>query len=82
MSGTPMRYPVSSFTSNFFGIGVTCNDHIAPIAVFKWLEFYRFLNIRKSLFFSFLFTGKTVRIEPATSLFIISHPVCDAIVSK
>ena len=26
--------------------------------------------------------GKTVRIEPATSLFIISHPVCDAIVRK
>ena len=45
------------------------------------VEFYRFfLNMRKSLFL--LFTGKTVRIEPATSLFIISHPVCDAIVRK
>ena len=31
----------------------------------------------------FLFTGKMVRIEPATSLlFIISHPVCDAIGRK
>ena len=29
-----------------------------------------------------LFTGKTVRIEPATSLFIISRPVVDAIVRK
>ena len=37
-----------------------------------------FLNVRESLFF--LFLGKTVRIEPATSLFIISHPVCDAVV--
>ena len=32
-------------------------------------EFYRFLKMRKSLFF--LFAGKTVRIELATSLFII-----------
>ena len=46
------------------------------------VEFYRFLNARKSPFF--LFLGKTVRIEPATSLllFIISHPVCDAIVRE
>ena len=28
------------------------------------------------------FTGKTVSIEPATSLFIISHPACDAIWRK
>ena len=31
---------------------------------------------------SFSFTGKTVRIEPATSLFIISRPAVDAIVRK
>ena len=64
-------------------IGMTCNDRIDLIVVFKWFEFYRFLNMRKSLFFFFL---KTVRIDPSTSLrvqlFIISHPVCDAIVRK
>ena len=56
--------------------------YIALIVVFQVVEFYRFLNVRKSLFFFFFFLGKTVRIEPATSLFIISHPVCDAIVRK
>ena len=30
----------------------------------------------------FLLTGKTVRVEPATSLFITSHLVCGAIVRK
>ena len=48
---------------------------------FKWFEFYRFLKHEKIPFF-FLFTGKTVRIEPATSLFIISRPADDAIVRK
>ena len=42
MSGTPMRYPVSNFTSDFFGIGVTCNDRIVLIVVFKWLSFTGF----------------------------------------
>ena len=36
----------------------------------------------EKIFFFFLFTGKKVRIELARSLFIISHPVCDAIVRK
>ena len=47
---------------------------------FAVVEFYRFLNVRKSLLF--LSSGKTLRIEPVTSMFIISHPVCDAIVRK
>ena len=55
-----------------FGIGVTCVDRIALIVVFTWFEFYSFLNVKKSLFF--LFAAKTVTIEPATSLLIISHP--------
>ena len=45
------------------------------IVVFQVVEFYRFLNnVRKSPFF--LCLGKTVRIEPATTLFIISHTSC------
>ena len=36
--------------------------------------------MRKSLFF--IFTGKTVRIEPAPSLFIMSRQADDAIVRK
>ena len=67
MSRTPSRYPVFNA---IFGIGVTVNDRIALIVVFKWLCFTGSWNMRKSLFF--LFTGKTARIEPATSLFI-SH---------
>ena len=46
-----MRHPVSNFASDFFGVGVTCNNRTALIVVFKWFEFYRFLNIRKSFFF-------------------------------
>ena len=33
-----MKYPASNFTSDFYGIGVTCNDRIALIVV-KWLSF-------------------------------------------
>ena len=33
----PMSVP--NFTSDFFGIGVTFNDSIALIVVFKWLSF-------------------------------------------
>ena len=66
-----------------FGIGVTCNDRVALIVVFKWLSFYRLLNMRKSLFILFTGkTGKTVKTEPATAVFIISRPACDAIVRK
>ena len=45
---------------------------------------YRFLNMIYSLFFFFLFLmAITLGIQPATSLlFIISHPACDAIVTK
>ena len=44
-------------------------------------EFYRFLNMRYSLFF--LFMGMTVGIEPATSVLLtISRPADDAIVRK
>ena len=33
--------PVSNFTSDFFGVGVTCYDRITLIVVFiyKWLSF-------------------------------------------
>ena len=41
-------------------------------------EFYRFLSMGLSL--CLLFTAKTARIEPATSLFIISRPTVDAII--
>ena len=74
-----MRHPVSNFASDFFGVGVTCNNRTALIVVFKWFEFYRFLNMNEKIPF-FLFTGKRVRIEPATSLFVISRPADDAIV--
>ena len=57
MSGTPMRYPVSNFTSDFFGIGATRNDRIALIVVFKWVSLTGSWNIRKSPLF-FAFCGK------------------------
>ena len=71
MSGIPMRYPVSNFTSHFFGIGGTSNDRVVALIV-----------VEHEITPSFLFTRKTVRIEPATSLFMISHPAVDAIVRK
>ena len=74
-----MRYPVSIFTSDVFGIGVTCSSYCSR-RCFSVVEVYRFLKHEKILFF--LFTGKTVRIEPAISLFIISRPAVDAIVRK
>ena len=79
MSGTPMSVPCQ-YPMRLFGIGVTCSDRIALIVVFKWFEFYRFFLEHEKI--PFFLTGKTVRIEPATSLFIISHPVCDAIVRR
>ena len=63
-----------------FAIGVTCNDRIALIVVFEVVEFDRFLNVRKSLFYYFY--EKDVRIEPTTSLFIISRPAVDDVVRK
>ena len=44
-------------------------------------SFHRFLNMRYEFPF-FFFTGKTVRIEPTTSLLIISRPAVDANVWK
>ena len=54
--------------------------YIALMVVFKWPSFHRFFEREKIPFFILL--GKTVIIEPATSLFIISHPACDAIERK
>ena len=65
-------------------------------ATFLVLEWRAIIVLLSSLFLSgwilhvlerekipfFLFTGKTARTEPATSQFIISHPLCDAIVRK
>ena len=49
-SGTPTsiscQYPM-----RLFGIGITCNDRIALIVVFKWFEFYRFFNEKIPFFF-------------------------------
>ena len=55
------------------------NDRIALIVV---LLSGRVLQVLEHEQNPSSFFGKTVRIEPATSLFIISHPVCDAIVRK
>ena len=58
---------------------------VLPLTFRCWSDF-TMIVLLSSLFyilFLFLFKGKTVvRIEPATSRFIISHPVCDAIVRK
>ena len=48
----------------------------------KWLSFTGSWTCENPFFIFFLFTEKPVRIAPPTSLFIISHPVCDAIVRK
>ena len=51
MSGTPMRHPVSNFASDFFGVGVTCNNRTALIVVFKWLSFTGSLTLENPFFF-------------------------------
>ena len=72
----PMRYPVQYSTTFRYTLE----------SDFRWSncshsgEFYMFLNMRYSRIFVLM--GKTVSIEPATSLFIISHPACYAIVRK
>ena len=77
----PDEIPASIFTSDFSVLEWLCNGRIALIVVLS--EFYRFLNMRCSLFFfSFFCMGMTVKIEAATSLFIISHPASDTIVRR
>ena len=79
MSSTPMRFTVSNFTSDFFGIGVTGNDRIAIIVFFRVVEFYRFLN-DKIPFFSFC--GKDGEDRTRDLTVIISRPVVDGTVRK
>ena len=65
---------------DFFGIGVTCNDPILLSSLF--LSGWVLQVLEREELLLFLFTEKTVKIEPATTLFMVSHPVCDAIVRK
>ena len=76
MSGTPMSVPCQ-YPMRLFGIAmiVLLSSLLLSGSVVRVLE-----HEKIPLFF--LFTGKTVGIEPATSLFTISRPADDAIVRK
>ena len=75
MSGTPMKFPSQYpiIPPIFSVLEWLCNDRISFIVVLV-------LQVLEHKIFPFaLFVGKTLRIEPATSLLIISRPVVDAI---
>ena len=53
MSGTRMRYPVSNFNSDFFGVGVTCNEwsYCSHRCFIKWSCFAGSWTWAKPFFF-------------------------------